>query len=255
MLWFGRKKQTPSGAAPAPVRVATLSARGLVRRDNQDHFFVSDTARVYCVADGMGGGAEGGRASEIICTHLREAVRNGPLGRAAVERSLAAASCEIFEYAAVRGFKQMGSTVALMLLHGRESGEICHIGDSRVYRIRRGLAEQLTRDHTVGVEMAGLIDRRRPETARDRAHPLAHILTRSVGTQKTVHPDWKAIDVCPGDRYIVCSDGVHDVVSATRLAALAGAGPVTRALERIEAEIVKGGAPDNYTLLLIEVPA
>lgn len=255
MLWFGRKRQAPSGAAPAPVRAATLSARGLVRRDNQDHFFVSDAARVYCVADGMGGGAEGARASEIVCTHLRAAVRSGPPGRATVERALAAASSEIFDYAAARGFSQMGSTVALMVLRDRDAGEICHIGDSRVYRIRRGLAEQLTRDHTVGVEMAGLIDRRRPETVRDRAHPLAHILTRSVGTQKTVRPEWKTLDVQPGDRYVICSDGVHDVVSATRLAALAGAGPIARALERIEAEIVKGGAPDNYTLLLIEVPA
>jgi serine/threonine protein phosphatase PrpC len=255
MLWFGRKKTAAADADPAPPRVATVSARGLVRTDNQDHFFVSDATGVYCVADGMGGGAEGARASAIVCDALSAALQAGTPDRATVEQALAAASAEIFAYAAARGFSQMGSTVALLLLHGRDAGTICHIGDSRVYRIRRGLAEQLTRDHTVGVEMGGLIDRRRRETFRDRAHPLAHILTRSVGTQKTVQPDWKAIDVCPGDRYVVCSDGVHDVVSATRLAALAGAGPVTRALERVEAEIIKCGAPDNYTLLLIEVPA
>lgn len=256
MFGFGKRKNE----APPPcatVAFVTASEAGLVRKENQDNLFVDAAARFFCVADGMGGGAEGARASAMVCARLKAALASlggVAAGRACVDAALGAASAEIFRYAAEHGFKQMGSTACVLTFGaGFTTGRICHVGDSRVYRVRRGLCKQLTRDHSVGVELGALIDRHRMDEFKDRANPLSHILTRAVGTQETVRTDWTEIDVETGDRYVVCSDGVHDVVSATRLAALVGAGPIATARDRLAAEVVKCGAPDNYTFILVEV--
>jgi protein phosphatase len=258
MFGFLRKKETPSGARRLSVAVA--SDGGPVRTDNQDAYFINRLERVFCVADGMGGGAEGARASAEVCASLKAALPGCPSGgdrrRRAVEAALSDASARIFGYASSRGYSQMGSTVVVMLFDAAlASADVCHVGDSRVYRIRRGMSQLLTRDHTVGVEMGAMIDRRRIGEFRDRDNPLSHILTRAVGTETTVTPEWRTVDVEPGDRFVICSDGVHDVVSDARLAALVAAGPLESALTRLQTEIVRRGAPDNYTFILAEVLA
>ena len=261
MFGFPRKKKDDAPTAAPRISAVAVSERGLVRRDNQDNLCVLERSCAFCVADGMGGGAEGARASEIVCAHLAAAVRASDGAsiqsrRVAVDRALNAASAEIFTYSQGRGFAQMGSTFAGLFLNAAAGAAIVgHVGDSRVYRIRHGLSEQLTRDHTVGTEFGAQIDRRRIEEFRARENPLSHILTRAVGTQATVGVDWRQVEIMPGDRYVICSDGLHDVVSSTRLAALAGAGALEKVKERLSAEIVKRGAPDNYTFVVVEVTA
>jgi serine/threonine protein phosphatase PrpC len=253
---FGRKKDLPPPVTP--IRVSAHSACGLVRVDNQDALFVDRAAQVYCVADGMGGGAEGARASRTVCDEIARAVRAGDsltACRQAFDSALQAANREIVTYAAAKNYRQMGSTVALLALQADGTrGLIAHVGDSRVYRIRRGLPALLTRDHTVGVEFGAAIDRRRLADLRDRSHPLSHVLTRAIGTQEAVAAEWCEIAVERGDRYVLCSDGVHDVVSSARLAALAAAGDLETAKARVTEEVLKCGAPDNFSFILVEVP-
>lgn len=246
------------GASPAFASVQ-VSETGLVRKENQDHLLADAANRVYCVADGMGGGAEGARASGIVCERIRRAVSgaSGFLPRLeAVDRAIVDANAEIYAYAQERGYRQMGSTVAVLVSDDPRLGRgaLCYIGDSRVYRIRRGMVKALTRDHTVGVELGAIIDRSRVDEFKDRANPLAHVLTRAIGTMPVVAPDWHKVDIMPGDRYVICSDGVHDVVSDARLAVLAGYGPLEKAKDRLAAEVVKCGAPDNYSFVIFEVP-
>jgi len=149
----------------------------------------------------------------------------------------------------------MGSTVAAIAFDGFDLRHacICHVGDSRVYRIRRGMAEALTRDHTVGsacAEFAG----KNAKAFRDRANPLAHVLTRAIGVAEgPLRTDWRQIEVKSGDRFVVCSDGVHDVITDARLAVYVGGGTLASAKARLEREIVAKGAPDNYSFVIVEV--
>lgn len=254
MFGFGKKAWSQHS------RIASVakSDRGLQRIDNEDSFYADDDRLVYCVADGMGGGAEGAMASAIVCREVRMmskvAADDFAQRAAALQHSLVDANEAIFEYAQRKGYRQMGSTVALLLLDDRthSRAQIIHIGDSRVYRIRGGLATMLTKDHSIGFELGDFAGPA-AERFRDRANPLAHVLTRAIGVQAEVKCEVGETDVRPGDRFVVCSDGVHDVITDARLAIFAAGGTLASASARLAGAIEKAGAPDNYTFILIEV--
>ena len=259
MFGLGRKKSGARGPAPG-LSVVKASETGLVRKENQDSLLADSALNVFCVADGMGGGAEGARASAIVCDCIRRNLADAGDGfvnrMEAVAIAIADANSSIFSYSKSRGYKQMGSTAAALVFEGEKSARaaLCYVGDSRIYRFRRGLASPLTRDHSVGVELGSMAGASMAESFFSRANPLSHVLTRSVGTDSEVRPDWHKVDVRKGDRFLICSDGVHDVISDSRLGFLIGYGELEKARERLEAEIVKCGAPDNYSFIILEVP-
>ena len=239
------------------VACVTASERGLVRKDNQDSLFVDAAKTFFCVADGMGGGAEGGTASRFVCEEVEKAaVAAGFSARLkAVDAAIGAANARILAYAAEKKFRQMGSTLAVLLIDpedGRRAA-ICHIGDSRIYRVRGGSAELLTHDHTVGGELSAFATGRQAVSLKSRMNPLSHILTRAIGVGEVVSGEWRKIGVEDGDRYLVCSDGVHDVVSDSLVGEIL---TVERSLKsaskRLDEVIVRNGAPDNYTYVIIE---
>lgn len=250
---FGFGKIMKSKAA-----YVTTSERGLVRKDNQDSLFVDAAKKVFCVADGMGGGAEGGTASRFVCEEVEKAVTSAPdfASRVrAVDAAIGAANARILAYAAEKRFRQMGSTLAVLLIDPEDGcrAAICHIGDSRIYRVRGGSAELLTHDHTVGGQLSAFATGRQAVSLKSRTNPLSHILTRAIGVDKVVAGEWRKIDVEDGDRYLVCSDGVHDVVSDSLVGEIL---TVERGLKsaskRLGGVIVRNGAPDNYTYVIIE---
>jgi len=233
MFGFGNRKKK----APPQLEAVFVSETGMVRPDNQDNVLVSVSRGVFCVADGMGGGVEGAKASDVVCRelkmmlHVTEAEFGARLS--AAQNALVGANYEIFSYSQAHGFApRMGSTAAVLVFDpdDRTRAAVIHVGDSRVYRIRRGLFERLTRDHRV---LGG------------------NALTRAIGAMETVRCDIRETDVCPGDRFVVCSDGVSGVVSDARLAVFVSSGTLESAAERLAAEIVKAGAPDNYSFVLV----
>ena len=238
---FGKSaaKEVDDSVRAPSASSCIVSEAGLVREDNQDRVFVDDERGVYCVADGMGGGAEGGLASEIICRDLKMLV--GGAGRdfdsvvAAVQRALEEANLAIYSYARDKGFGVMGSTAAVLVLDpaNRRHAAVCTVGDSRVYRIRKGMPELLTRDHRVAKG--------------------DNMLTRAVGISESVSTEWLEIESTSESRFILCTDGVHDVVSAARLAVFVAAGPLQSAANRLSADIMKHGAPDNFSFVLVSV--
>lgn len=240
------------------VACVTASERGLVRKDNQDSLFVDAAKTFFCVADGMGGGAEGGTASRFVCEEVEKAVASASGFAArlrAVDAAIVAANARILAYAAEKRFRQMGSTLAVLLIDpedGRRAA-ICHIGDSRIYRVRGGSAELLTHDHTVGGELSAFATGRQAVSLKSRMNPLSHILTRAIGVGEVVSGEWRKLGVEDGDRYLVCSDGVHDVVSDSLVGEIL---TVERSLKsaskRLDEVIVRNGAPDNYTYVIIE---
>jgi len=231
---FGFLKKAKS--APPQLEAVFVSERGLVRPDNQDNVLVSIRRGVFCVADGMGGGAEGAKASDVICRELKMTlhVAEAEFGArlSAAQNALVDANYEIYSYALARGLGKMGSTAAVLVFdpQDRTRAAVIHVGDSRVYRIRRGLFERLTRDHRV---LGG------------------NTLTRAIGAMETVRCDIRETDVQPGDRFVVCSDGVSGVVSDARIAVFVSSGSIETAAERLAAEVVKAGAPDNYSFILV----
>ena len=235
MILFGFRRKEAAPVAPDVVRSVSASETGLARTDNQDHVFVDDARLVYCVADGVGGGSDGAYASEIVCANLKmvtyAADETFKSRTSAVEKALEDANAALFARARERGVPLIASTVAALVLDpaNPRHAAVCH-----VYRFRRGMPELLTRDHRLG---GG-----------------SHMLTRAVGAAETLRPEWLEIDSTDSSRFLLCTDGVHDVVSAGRLAAFVSAAPTLEAAAaRLSADVVRQGAPDNFSLVLLEV--
>ena len=245
--------------APGPLcfDVAAATDRGLVRADNQDAYLMRKDEFFLSVADGMGGGVDGALASEWICEEFTKLLALPPASfRERLSKTgaaLEAANARIRAYTKERGIKMMGSTVAVLAADPSRParGAIAHVGDSRIYRWRKGAGTLLTRDHTVGDELGrALVSDSQAAALKSRKNPLSHILTRAVGTGFKVRPDWRKIDLRAGDRYLLCTDGVHDVLSDVQVAALLGrAKTPSDVVKAFAREVIARGAPDNYTLV------
>ena len=252
---LGRGGQDAQG--PLCFDVAAVSDRGLVRADNQDSYLMRRDEFFLAVADGMGGGADGALASAWIREELSKLLEMPPVSfrerLAKTGAALTAANTRIRAYIKERGIKMMGSTAALLMADPSRParGAIAHVGDSRIYRWRKGSGKLLTRDHTVGDELGrALVSDSQAAALKSRKNPLSHILTRAVGTGFKVRPDWRKIDLRAGDRYLLCTDGVHDVISDAQVAALLGrAKAPADAVKAFAREVISCGAPDNYTLV------
>lgn len=254
--WIVKKTTSPR----FPFDVAATTDCGLVRAKNEDNLLCRPEAGFFCVADGMGGGACGAQASRDVCDAFARVIdAGGDLSfmtlRKALEAALQRTNTHIRLYAKEHGYRIMGSTVAFLLVDASmpSCACVCHAGDSRVYRARAGVLEPLTRDHTVGNELGRTMAEKaaaRAAELQSRRNPLTHILTRAVGTEMTVRTDVRLIDVCAGDRFLLCSDGVHDMLDNPEIAACLQAAPTpTDAIERLSEKIRAAGAGDNYTMI------
>ncbi len=239
------------------VDVASASERGLVRPDNQDHVLVNRRNCVFCVADGMGGGEGGAEASEIVCCTISEAVarRMDFANRLhLVDDALLKANSSIHDYAVAHGYAKMATTGTVLVLDAEESDNavVGNIGDSRIYRFRHGELKQLTRDHTMANE---LVSGRPPSTgALARKCSLSHVLTRAIGVEPELAVDWRRIEVRPGDAFLLCSDGVYDMVDDGQLrGAFAAGGNASTIVSRISEKATAAGAADNFSIVVVKV--
>lgn len=247
----------PVPQAPLHLDVAAATDRGLVRAENQDAYLMDREEFFLAVADGMGGGADGALASAWIKEELAKLLEQPKASfRDRVSRTgvaLEAANARIRAHMKEHGIAMMGSTAAVLLADPSRParGVIAHVGDSRIYRWRKGAGSLLTRDHTVGDELGrALAGEERAASVKSRKNPLSHILTRAVGTGFKVRPDWKLIDLRAGDRFLLCTDGIHDVLSDAQVAARLGrAKTPADAVTAFARDVIAGGAPDNYTLI------
>jgi len=257
MIEFLKKLLSDDGKS-MPLDCASVSETGLVRSENQDSVLVREDADVYCVADGMGGGDGGAVASALMCRAVdKEVVSSLDLqGKMkAMAAAVHEANAAIRDYAAKAGYSQMATTVAMMALRleGEPTAVIGHVGDSRVYRCRAGRLSALTADHTVAAE----INRRSAAAGKNEVVTgrLTHILTRAVGIGD-VETEWKKVDVAPGDIFMICSDGVYDMVPDDKIErTLATASSAKAAVDRLSEMIVAAGAEDNYTFVVIRIGA
>lgn len=236
---------------------ACVSDVGLVRKENQDSFICRPDDGFFCVADGMGGGSDGALASRWTCETLCGVSMPQPSVDAckrALGEALQMANERIRAHSRSMNFKMMGTTVAILHLNSGkpEVGLVCHAGDSRVYRLREGRLDALTSDHTVGNAMSrNTFSAEQARALASRRNPLAHVLTRSVGTELRVNPEWKRIRAFPGDRYLLCSDGVHDVLADDFLRRALAKPTPEKAAAKIAEAVRRRGATDNYTIVCV----
>lgn len=228
---------------PSGIHVGVCSHTGLVRGANEDDYLlatpprVAGTAFVAAVADGMGGTAGGAEASRTalraLGTTLLEGGGEDP-GDARMREAFAQANARVFESAtAVPALRDMGTTLTALWL-GDGVGVVGHIGDSRLYRVRGDVCEALTVDHSL----------RQGES----------LLTRCIGGgQLECEPDDDRFEVAAGDRFVLCTDGVWNVVAPDDFAALATERDPQQAAERLVRRALDLGAPDNATSLVVDV--
>lgn len=241
---------TPPPAGPVRLRYrsAPRTHVGLVRSVNEDSMLVRDDTALWIVADGMGGHDNGQWASQTLVARFAQldlSIDRAARG-AAIVQAIEEGNRTIHAAATAAG-KQMGTTAVVM--HGDASDVLLvWVGDSRIYRLRAGALVQLTRDHTL---VQDLVDRGSLAPEEAEAHPMSHVLTRAVGTEGVLRYD-SAVDTArAGDRYLLCSDGLSKVVPDDLVAAILSAGTIDTAADRLIAETLGRGAPDNTTLVVL----
>jgi PPM family protein phosphatase len=249
---------TPSGrtgGGSLRLDVAHRSEIGKVRTENQDFSLVSSGpdspggGTLMIVADGMGGHRGGATASRLAATTVQERLSAEPPGDpgAALAAAIEGANQAVFAQAQgnpeLRG---MGTTVSV--LYARESRAwFAHVGDSRIYRLRQGVLEQLTQDHSVVASMVreGLL------TDEEAAvHPRRNVLQRSLGVTPEIEIDRGSdLEMLPGDTYLLCSDGLHGFVSNDSIREALEL-PASEAVDRCIELAYAAGAPDNVTAVI-----
>lgn len=225
---------------------ATASHPGLVRENNEDAVFPTSSGDstdsvLIIVADGMGGHVAGEVASRIA-VNAAAATDVAPGDRvAAGNRAIRE------EVARDPSLEGMGTTMTLLSIDD-EKATIGHIGDSRAYLLRNGELRQLTEDHTVAAEYVAM-GQLSPEEAI--SHPQRHMLTRTLGLTRFVNVDEIELEILDGDRILVCSDGLTEMVSDDSIAAtLADGAPDEVAWELVELANRAGGV-DNVTVVVV----
>src|SRR3954454_2174933 len=194
------------------------------RQENQDRYLVAPP--VFAVADGMGGHVGGAQASELAVTRLAEVVQGPTVSMETIRTALEQADKDIMTLGAdVDPLSKPGTTVAGLALTEHE-GEICwlalHVGDSRIYRWSQenGL-EQIGSDHSV---VQALVDAGAITAERATTHPQRHMITKALGFGDRGGADYTHLPVEPGQRFLMCSDGLTGEVLDDRLGELLTAG-------------------------------
>ena len=238
---------------------------GKKRTTNEDAFLSDDALGLYVVADGMGGHAAGEVASQEAVETIHGMVKQGlralphlagPLNndraRAAcrlIEGAVQAATYMVYALAELDREKSgMGTTISALLTLG-EYAVTAQVGDSRIYQVRDGLVSQITEDHTLisWQIREGLIT---PEEARRSPH--RNVITRAVGNRDYVEVDTGLLTLSSGDRFLLCSDGLHGYLREEEITAVAFL-EVEAAVHRFIEIANQRGGKDNITAILVEI--
>ena len=248
------------------IRSHGLSDVGRRRTLNEDSFLADDGLGLYIVADGVGGHAKGEVASAQSVEEVYGFVSRGISAvedfldkptedslfavRRLLESAVQSACYMIFGLAELDPERKGMSTTMSALLMVEELGIVAQVGDSRVYRYRDGQAEQLTEDHTlINYKLKhGLLT---PEEAEKA--PGKNVITRAVGHRDYVQVDTIECNIQPGDRFLLCSDGLHTYVNeAKELSGILGADDVPHVAKQLIDMANNRGGRDNITVLLVD---
>lgn len=237
------------------LTTASQSDVGRVRTRNEDsfgEFSRPDGSKLWVVADGMGGHRAGETASRLTVETVGEVFSRAPTpSEDALREALEAANARVHELAVENPeFSGMGTTAVVLLLAADGTGFVAHVGDSRLYRYRDAALRPLTRDHSVVAEL----ERRGLLTADEAAvHPRRNEIIRSVGIEATVDVEIAPLEIRPGDRYLLCSDGLSGMVDETEIAVILDEAEPAEAARRLIERANEHGGQDNVTVQVVAV--
>src|SRR5215204_2488779 len=256
---------TPSGSARPPSGTRSrvvpflelqpfgVTDAGKVRRNNEDALLVGagQDETLFVVADGIGGFEAGEVASSLAVEVLKGLQPDEPFKAAIAEanrRILAAGRTD-------EKLSGMGTTVVAIRFGGTQSeptAEVAHVGDSRAYLVRGGEMNPITEDHSLVAELVRSGDLTRDQAAE---HPQKNLITRALGADEEVDVDTTVLPIEAGDRVMLCSDGLSDMVSETRISEIQGEFPddPEGAARHLLAAALDAGGNDNITVVVIDV--
>lgn len=224
---------------------------GLVREINEDAILSLPDQKLWVVADGMGGYEAGNIASDMIVSSLKDLKLVDSLNEIVnrVEDSLIDVNNRILEYADIMlDGRTLGSTVVTLIIKGRV-GICLWAGDSRLCRFRNHQLVQLSRDHSQVAEQVvqGFI------TAEEAGnHPDSNVITRAIGAESELYLDINAFSVQLGDIFLLCSDGLYNMVSNDEIAAILSSQPIDQSVKALVQKALDNGADDNVSVILVQ---
>lgn len=235
------------------LRSAGNTHQGSVREHNEDALIVDQKWGLFAVLDGMGGAASGdvaaNKARDVIHEYVR-ARRTAMQARPLLEAAINAASAAVHGEAQRRRDRRgMGTTVVACLVDGRRA-TVAHVGDSRAYLLRDGHLHRLTNDHTIVAELVA-----RGALAPDEAdrHAYKNVLSRNLGAKPVANVDVSEVELQPGDRLMLCSDGLYGYAPGDAMHHLvASTDPPEEVVRDLIEAALRGGGGDNVTAIVIE---
>jgi serine/threonine protein phosphatase PrpC len=224
------------------------AATDLGRREMNQDFFVAEPP-LFAVADGMGGHRAGDVAARTAVESLARKLGDGD---EALAQAVREANREVFEKAnSDPDLKDMGTTITAMVVRDG-SAQLVHVGDSRAYLMRGGELQVLTKDHSV---VGRLLREGRITKQEAEFHPQRSVLERALGIETNVDVDAHTLDTGPGDRILLCSDGLTNILEDDEiLGILENEEDPQKAAKKLVNEAVRGGANDNVTAVVVAFP-
>ena len=232
---------------------------GLKRQRNEDSYILESDYGLFILADGMGGHIGGDVASNMAIETASNFIKNAlsdnditwpfglddslPRELNAISSGIRLANRHIFT-----GNRERGTTIVVLLL-SNEKAYICHVGDSRLYRIRDNKMKQLTEDHSLVAEE---VKRGTINKEKARLHPLRHVITKTIGMNEDVKCDCIVENIINKDMFLLCSDGLSDMLDDSEiLSIIIEERDIENSCERLILTANEKGGDDNITIILV----
>lgn len=241
------------------VQYSGLSDIGCERTENQDRWGADGDQYLFIVADGVGGSRDGALAAQTmvdilpryVAHHLPLDQRDQPDAADRLARAVSELSDDLHGKAQTDSrYQGANSTLVAVVIAGTRA-LVAHLGDSRAYLHREAPLQRLTRDHTL---VQALVDAHQVDAKDTGRHKARSVVTRYMGMQPPAKADGSVVDLRPGDRILICSDGLHGVVKEAGLAKILDLNPDPGyACRELISAARDGGGPDNITAVVINI--
>ena len=241
------------------VEVGFKSDKGLKRKNNEDAFFVIPESNVFMVADGVGGNNSGDIASRTTISRIAEFIRNNALSGASGETGIYDYFRQCLEDVNKNVYDMskrspentgMATTVTIAYLEG-DNAHVVNVGDSRAYLYSSGILTQITEDHTY---VNALIKEGAITKEEAQFHAKKNVITRAVGGEAVISPDFFSVEVKPGDILVLCTDGLYGEIGDENINRLLTSGG---SMEEICTNLVNKanqcGGHDNITVICLKL--